>query len=354
MLLLCDKNTPNFTKDMSVTAREIGGGSKADYLLLSVSDNLFHEPLDSHHLILAAVSLLKAGVSHTRIKVNLRLSDSTFARCVRLYESPWMLEHVVQGNLGLTDVHLLLEAAGGKGGRVALEHLRQDLDRVFAVVRKIIRAKEEALAEQGKELKGAATKVKTYLPRHLIKSWILALKRGERLRQQAKYRYGAGIIQEKLGKRVYLPALSIPLTDEEIDRLTEVAVRLDQLLKQLRPQLVLLAQARANAVINGDGDGADGLGELEAAGLSEVAKILGSMKRHLRHPDDDTDPDREAARREANQNWQDQEEKERKLDDPTAGVGVGPTQPAANQEIEAEVQRLIDELNEQPEADPDE
>jgi ParB-like chromosome segregation protein Spo0J len=58
MLLLCDKNTPGFSPSMSVTAREIVGGSKADYLLLSVSDNLFHEPLDSHHLILAAVSLL--------------------------------------------------------------------------------------------------------------------------------------------------------------------------------------------------------------------------------------------------------------------------------------------------------
>jgi ParB-like chromosome segregation protein Spo0J len=45
MQILADKNTPNFTRDMQVTARAIEGGTKADYLLLSVSDNLFHEPL---------------------------------------------------------------------------------------------------------------------------------------------------------------------------------------------------------------------------------------------------------------------------------------------------------------------
>ena len=72
----------------------IEGGTKADYLLLSVSDNLFHELLDSQHRTFAAVSLLKAGLRDTRIKINLRLSDSAFARCKRLYESPWMIEHV--------------------------------------------------------------------------------------------------------------------------------------------------------------------------------------------------------------------------------------------------------------------
>jgi hypothetical protein len=135
----------------------------------------------------------------------------------------------------------------------------------------------------------------------LIQSWILALKRGERLQQQAKYRYGAGIIQEKLGKRVYLPALSVPLTDEELGRLTEVAVRLDQLLRQLRPQLLLLAQARANAVINGDGDGDGALSELEAAGLGEVANILESLKW-------------DHGGRDGN-DWEDQGEKERQLND---------------------------------------
>ena len=159
-MLLIAKNTPGFTPDMQVTARALEGGSKVDYLLLSVSDNLFHEPLDSRHLTLAAVELLKAGCPHTRIKVNLRLSDSTFARCVRLHESQWMLKNVEDGNLSLTDVHLLLEAAGGQGGAGALEYMRQDLEVVFAEVRGQIKEKADELAERGKELKGPATKVK--------------------------------------------------------------------------------------------------------------------------------------------------------------------------------------------------
>ena len=116
MQILADKNTPNFTRDMQVTACAIEGGTKADYLLLSVSDNLFHEPFDSQHRTFAAVSLLKAGLRDTRIKINLRLSDSAFARCKRLYESPWMIEHVGSDNLSLSDAHSLLEAAGGQGG----------------------------------------------------------------------------------------------------------------------------------------------------------------------------------------------------------------------------------------------
>jgi hypothetical protein len=193
--------------------------------------------------------------------------------------------------------------------------LRQDLDRVFAAVRKIIRAKEEELAERGKELKGAASKVKTYLPRHLIQSWILALKRGERLRQQAKYRYGAGIVQEKLGKRVQVPALSVPLVEGELERLGEITVKLDRLVKQLKPQLMVLAQARLNAATrNGDDSG----NEYEAAGLGDFAEILQVIGNG-----DDYDPDLEST---ANQNWSDQEAKERQFDDPISDVEVEETQ----------------------------
>ena len=258
---------------MQVTARALEGGSKVDYLLLSVSDNLFHEPLDSRHLTLAAVELLKAGCPHTRIKVNLRLSDSTFARCVRLYESQWMLKHVEDDNLSLTDVHTLLEAAGGQGGAEALEHLKQDLRVVFDEVRGQIKEKADEAAERGKELKGPATKVKNYLPKHLIKSWVQALKQGKRVQSQAKYKYGAAVVQEKTGKRVQIPAISLPVVDGELDKLLEVTTKLDRLVKQLRPQLLMLAQAR---VINADAVDGDGVRD---AGLGEIFEILDSLKR---------------------------------------------------------------------------
>jgi hypothetical protein len=151
------------------------------------------------------------------------------------------------------------------------------------------------------------------------------------LRQQAKYRYGAGIVQEKLGKRVQVPALSVPLVENELERLGEITVKLDRLVKQLKPQLMVLAQARLNAATrNGDDSG----NEYEAAGLGDFAEILQVIGNG-----DDYDPDlledgvrvtssdRESTMHEANQNWSDQEAKERQLDDPIADVGAEETQP---------------------------
>jgi ParB/Sulfiredoxin domain len=317
LLLLCDKNTPNFAYDMPVKAREIEGGSKADYLLLSVSDNLFHEPLDSHHLTLAAVALLEAGCSHTRIKVNLRLSDSTFARCKRLHESQWMLGHIERDELGLTDVHTLLEAAGGKGGPGALEHLKSDLARIFTAVQKEqIDTKSAELAEQGKELKGADAKVKSYLPKHLIKSWVLALKRGERLQAQAEYHYDAAIVQEKMGKRVQIPHISMPLVEGEFDRLYEITLRLDQLVRQLRPQLAVMANS-LDSTASTDGDDPS-TSESEAAGLGDVAAIRERLNRRKQARDE---PD-------SHQNWGTMEEPDRKPCDPMADLKVAATQPS--------------------------
>jgi hypothetical protein len=124
-----------------------------------------------------------------------------------------------------------------------------------------------------------------------VQSWTTALKRGERLPRQAKYRYGAAIVQEKLGKRVQVPALSVPLTDGELDRLAEVTVKLDRLVKQLKPQLLVLAQQRLNAVSE-NGDEGD---EYEAAGLGELAELLNQLNRGS----------------DGAQNWEDMEEKER-------------------------------------------
>ena len=92
-----------------------------------------------------------------------------------------MIEHVEQDNLSLSDAHSLLEAAGGQGGAVALEHLKQDLETIFTEIRGQIKVKQQEKAEQGKELKGTATKVKTYYQKHQMQSWILALKQGKRL-----------------------------------------------------------------------------------------------------------------------------------------------------------------------------
>ena len=140
---------------MDVNVVEILDGNRHDYLLWSVADNVIRVQIDELHRLKAALLLLREGVDHTRIKVDLDLSDSTFDRYKRLAANLWMLGHVERDEIGLTDAHLLLEAAGGNGGRQALKLLQEDLARLVAVAKGKIQVKREELAERHKDLKGA-------------------------------------------------------------------------------------------------------------------------------------------------------------------------------------------------------
>ena len=92
--LLAEQNVAGFSLDMDVKACEILDGNRHDYLLWSVADNVIRQQIDELHRVKAALLLLQENVDHTRIKVNLKLSDSTFERYRRLAASPWMLEHI--------------------------------------------------------------------------------------------------------------------------------------------------------------------------------------------------------------------------------------------------------------------
>ena len=206
--LLAEANVAGFSLHMDVKACEILDGHRHDYLLWSVADNVIREQIDELHRVKRPFSCSREGVDHTRIKVDLNLPDSTFERYRRLARSPWMLEHVERNEIGLTDAHQLLEAAGGNGGAVALEHLRKDLARLVAVAKTKIQDKREELAERHKELKGSEAMVKSYFPAHLVKKWVLDLKQGRRIQGRAKFVYGATIETDKIGKKLIIPAVS--------------------------------------------------------------------------------------------------------------------------------------------------
>ena len=155
-----------------------------------------------------------------------------------------MLGHVERNEIGLTDAYLLLEAAGGNGGAGAGTPAgrpgspgrgRKGQDQV----------KREELAERHKDLKGREAIVKSYFPAHLVKKWVLDLKHGRRIKSQAKFVYGAAIETDKIGKKLIIPAVSgIYLVEKNLEPLAEIYVRLDRVLKDLKPQLNALARQR--------------------------------------------------------------------------------------------------------------
>ena len=276
MQLLAEAKTKGFTADMPVKVREILDGDPADYLVMSVADNLFQERIDELHRTKAAVCLIEEGIDDVRIKVNLKLSDSTFDRCRRLAANRWMLKHVDRGEIGLTDAHSLLEAAGGNGGQDAVDDLRRDLASEVAVVARAIEAEKQELAARNKEIKAADAIVKNQFPSYLVKGWVQALRRGERIRRDVKFVYGAAIEKDKFGRKLVIPAISgIYLVEPELERLAEITRVLDGVVKNLRPLVNSLARQRIDA---GGREEAVGPADYQGAGLDDVAEALGLAK----------------------------------------------------------------------------
>ena len=315
---LAETNVPGFTHDMPVRAREILDGTPQDYLLWSITDNVLRESIDEIHRVKATIRLINNGVDHARIKANLKLSDSTFDRIRRLAQSPWMLGHVEQNEIGLTDAYLLLEAAGGNGGREALEHLRKDLARLVAVAKTKIQDKREELAERHKELKGSAAMVKSYFPAYHVKKWVLDLKHGKRISPRAKFVYAAAIESDKNGKRVVIPGLSLPLVPSNWDKFAAVVKTLNKFTKDLTFETNLLA--RQQLALQAWQDDDDGPTDWRSCGLDAVAELYDSV----------TPEDREATLREANENY-DREERDREIIPATDGIEINDQQPESDE-----------------------
>lgn len=322
--LLAEQNVAGFSLNMDVKACEILGGNRHDYLLWSVADNVIRQQIDELHRVKAALLLLRENVDHTRIKVDLKLSDSTFERYRRLAASPWMLKHVEQNEIGLTDAHQLLEAAGGNGGTAALKLLREDLARLVTVAKNKIQVKREELAERHKDLKGSEALVKSYFPKHLVSKWVLDLKSGRRIQSRAKFVYGAVIETDKIGKKLVIPAISgIYLVEKELEKLAEIVVQLDHVLKDLKPQVNALARQRLALTSYQDDDSP---ADFASAGLDAVAELFSPRSATLPPDDGVTLEDREATLREMNENFA-REDRDREIIPATDGLEINDQQP---------------------------
>jgi len=326
--LLAEANVPGFSLSMEVKACEILDGHRHDYLLWSVADNVIREQIDELHRVKAALLLLREGVDHTRIRVNLKLSDSTFERYRRLARSPWMLGHVERNEIGLTDAHQLLEVAGGNGGAVALEHLQKDLAHLVAVAKTKIQDKREELAERHKDLKGSEAMVKNYFPAHLVKKWVLDLKQGRRIQGRAKFVYPATIETDKIGKKLIIPAVSgVYLVEKNLEQLAEIVVKLDRVLKDVKPQVNALARQRL-ALVDYQED--DGPTDFASAGLDAVAEILSPRSAMLHLDDGVTLADREATLREMNENF-DREDRKAQIVPAITDIEIADQQPESDE-----------------------
>ena len=132
--------------------------------------------------------------------------------------------------------------------------------------------------------------------RDLVSKWVHDLKCGRRITGRAKFVYGAGLEVDKQGKKLVIPAITLPIVEKNLEALAEVIVRLDKALKDARPEANALARQRS-ALIDSQVD--DGPVDYRSAGLEAVDQVLN----HSPSADEVTLEDREETLLEANRNW---------------------------------------------------
>ena len=214
----------------------------------------------------------------------------------------------------------------GTAVAAALKHLQKDLARLVAVAKGKIQVKREELAERHKDLKGSEAMVKSYFPAHLVKKWVLDLKQGRRIQGRAKFVYGAAIETDKIGKKLIIPAVSgIYLVEKELEKLAEIVVRLDHVLKDLKPQVNALARQRLALTSYQDDDSPT---DFASAGLDAVAEMLSPRSATLYPEDSVTLADREATLREMNENF---DREDRPIVPATDGIDIPDQQPESDE-----------------------
>ena len=160
---------------MELPAVELEGGQEVDYLIRAVASNEVRCHLSDEAKYTVAAMLLERKVSATRAARALGISATVFGRYIRRYNNQWMLEHVRQDHITLSDADTLLEEAGKANTYKQLEKSFQQI--VAQIEAHIARIQARAKATQEK-LDDKLGLVKTYVAPQ-IKEWREVLKKGE-------------------------------------------------------------------------------------------------------------------------------------------------------------------------------
>jgi transposase-like protein len=167
----------NFHDDMELPAVELEGGQEVDYLIRAVASNEVRCHLSDEAKYQVAALLLERKVAATRAARALGISTTVFGRYIRRYNNQWILQHVKDDHLTLSDADILLEEAGKTN---TYEQLQESFEQVVVQVKShITRIQARAKAKKEK-LKDTAGLVKTYLaPARVKKQLREALPQGK-------------------------------------------------------------------------------------------------------------------------------------------------------------------------------
>ena len=109
--LMLDRQVEGMTPDFPVLIKRVENASLLDLVVRSLNDNINRQTITEFGKVKGALTLRKLGEREERVRVTVAVSETTLTRYYRLGDNEWMWQHVLDGNLRLTDAHNLLEAA---------------------------------------------------------------------------------------------------------------------------------------------------------------------------------------------------------------------------------------------------
>jgi hypothetical protein len=246
--------------------------------------------------------------------VTLGYKGTSWTRLCLLYDHPWMWNLVKRKQIQLSLAYSLLDAAT-KMGPQSVEDLRGDL----AAIVKQKKRQVDLLYKDAKRKPDVAA----CFDKHVTEAWVRDIKKGLRIKPVAPYSFGAFLAPDRNGSyRLSVPTVSLPVTPANADKLWEIAIRLDEVVTALCPQINAMQVAKEQ-IGSGPGD--------ESRSV-ETAKKLGLLRGGSVRTDHD----------QAKLTVEDTDEAWR--------------HPADREQVEAELREADDELeveDEQPAADSD-
>jgi hypothetical protein len=146
-----------------------------------------------------------------------------------------MWQHVLVGDLRLTDAHVLLEAAVNTN-RVA--ELQKDLVAQFERIKARIAVLEtRRLEDKNEPLAASERLVKNHIETYQMETWVASVRQAKSLDQSSRWVYTATIEEHKGHYTLKIPALSLKLVGAEIVRVRTTKERLEKVLRDLKAHL---------------------------------------------------------------------------------------------------------------------
>ncbi len=223
-------------ESMQIDATEVVQGSdqtdpdfEIDLLVASVTDNEQRKNLTSDQRLVVIAKFIERRISAQRGAAALGISDSQYARDVRLVRDPVMYAWVKAGKLTATLASKLIEAAKAHGEKY---DLHTEVGRMLLSAEK---RRDTEVAKKAKVNKKASSLVKDYIPSRFASHWVDQIEKARPLDEDVSLKFGIAVDEEN--DELTITGVQSSLKALRVEDYSLILTQLDEAKRALRKPL---------------------------------------------------------------------------------------------------------------------